>query len=212
MKVLMFRRAALLLPALLWLLSAAGCEKPAPAEASREVPRNVRVLAISQETINEYFEISGPVLPVEGADLSAQENGPVVALPVAKGDAVAAGQVIVEQERTHAVWVAELLAARGLPVEIEEKAERYWPALMEVIEDLETGCAVGAHAEEMRLRRIEAIAGDPEAPADVRACFQRILPEERFHARAFAKLAGETALDKTNGAHEAGLRALGLVA
>ncbi|MCB9742244.1 MAG: hypothetical protein H6740_06590 [Alphaproteobacteria bacterium] len=120
--------------------------------------------------------------------------------------------LIVEQERTHAVWVAELLAARGLPVEIEEKAERYWPALMEVIEDLETGCAVGAHAEEMRLRRIEAIAGDPEAPADVRACFQRILPEERFHARAFAKLAGETALDKTNGAHEAGLRALGLVA
>ena len=47
--------------------------------------------------------------------------------------------------------------------------------LLAAIEDLETGCAVGAHAERMRLERIEVIAGDPEAPADIRAVFARIL-------------------------------------
>ena len=93
----------------------------------------------------------------------------------------------------------------------ERKAARYWPALRDAIADLETGCAVGAHAERMRLHRIEAIVADPDSPADVRACFQRILPEERFHARAFASLAGSAAMVRTAGAHERGLHALGLI-
>ena len=119
---------------------------------------------------------------------------------------------IAAQERNHACWVAELLRTRGLEVKVEDKPERYWPQVMLDIQDLQTGCAVGAHAERMRLMRIEAICEDPEAPEDVRRCFLAILPEERFHARAFASLATEEALARTEGAHALGLEALGLSA
>jgi rubrerythrin len=118
--------------------------------------------------------------------------------------------VIAGQERRHAVWVGDLLTARGVEPTISRKRERYWTPTLEAIHDLETGCAIGAHSERMRLERIEVIAGDPAAPEDVRAVFRRILPEERFHARAFAELAGARALQETRDAHARGRRALGL--
>ncbi|HEX8698053.1 MAG TPA: ferritin family protein [Myxococcaceae bacterium] len=116
--------------------------------------------------------------------------------------------VIAQQEQEHARWVHGLLEARGL--QPQEKAERYWPHVLSQIGDLETGAAVGAHAERMRLERIEAIASDPESPEDVRRVFQKILPQERFHERAFARLAGTEALARTADAHELGRQALGL--
>jgi rubrerythrin len=121
--------------------------------------------------------------------------------------------VIAAQERSHAAWVAELLRARGLePALVGEAEARYWRRTLPAIADLETGCAVGAHAERMRLARIEAIAGDPEAPPDVRATFARILPQERFHERAFRSLATPASLEATREAHELGLAVLGLEA
>ena len=120
--------------------------------------------------------------------------------------------VIAEQERTHAGWIGALLAARGLPVEMTAKPDRYWRQVVPEISDLETGAAVGAHAEQMRLERIETIAADPTAPADIRAAFARILPQERFHAWAFASLSTSEALSRTKGAHALGRAALGLTA
>jgi len=120
-------------------------------------------------------------------------------------------RVIADQERKHARWVAALLEARGLAVRIDAVESRYWEATLGGIRDLATGCAVGAHAERMRLERIEAIAADPEAPADVRAVFARILPQERFHERAFRSLSTAAALAETRGAHDLGREALGLV-
>ena len=117
---------------------------------------------------------------------------------------------IAEQERRHARWVGALLEARGRSAVVAEVRSRYWEAPLAAIADLETGCAVGAHAEGMRLERIEAIAADAEAPADVRAVFARILPEERFHERAFRSLASPEALAKTAGAHALGREVLGL--
>ncbi len=119
-------------------------------------------------------------------------------------------KVIAGQERLHAAWVGQLLRARGVEPEVETKAERYWPRVLEGIEDLSTGCAVGAHAERMRLERIEVIADDPHAPADVRRVFARILVQERFHERAFSGLSDPQALEATRGAHELGRVALGL--
>jgi rubrerythrin len=120
--------------------------------------------------------------------------------------------VIAAQERKHASWVGELLAARGQAVVVEEQAERYWPQVVGLIADLETGAAVGAHAERMRLERIEVIAEDSSAPDDVRRVFAKILPEERFHERAFRALAGDAALQRTASAHALGREALGLSA
>ncbi len=118
--------------------------------------------------------------------------------------------IIAEQERTHARWVGELLRARGHAPTVREKPTRYWDGPLAAIRDLETGCAVGAHAERMRLERIEVIAGDPEAPADIREVFARILPQERFHERAFRSLASARALEATRTQHELGRAALGL--
>ena len=117
--------------------------------------------------------------------------------------------VIAGQERRHAQWIGELLVARGIPLE-STKADRYWRRTLPGITDLATGAAVGAHAERMRLERIEVIVADESAPGDVREVFRRILPEERFHARAFAALATPETLEATRGAHELGRIALGL--
>lgn len=118
--------------------------------------------------------------------------------------------VIAAQERKHAAWVGELLAARGMPVSVADEAERYWPEVVRVVSDLETGAAVGAHAEKMRLERLEVIANDEDAPPDIRAVFRRIIPDERFHERAFRTMAGDAALRKTANAHALGRAALGL--
>lgn len=120
---------------------------------------------------------------------------------------------IAAQERDHAAWVAELLRARGLAVAIVGAAEeRYWRHTLPGIVDLATGCAVGAHAEAMRLARIAAIADDPAAPPDIRDVFARILPQERFHERAFRGLATPAALEATRERHALGRTALGLEA
>jgi rubrerythrin len=63
---------------------------------------------------------------------------------------------------------------------------------------------------EMRLERIRAIASDCDAPEDIRAVFQRILPQEEFHARAFRKMTSEDVYQNTTDAHELGRIALGL--
>ena len=117
---------------------------------------------------------------------------------------------IAEQEHQHALWVTELLRVRGIEPAVQDKAERYWGQPLAAVKDLATACAVGAHAERMRLERIETIALDSEAPEDVRAVFQRILLQERFHERAFRFLSTPEALEATRAAHELGRVALGL--
>lgn len=121
-------------------------------------------------------------------------------------------ELIAQQESEHARWVGELLSNRGVtPEVIEGKQEPYWDETLADIEDWDTGCAVAAHAERMRLARIEVIVNDPDAPEDIKDVFSRILPEERFHEKAFAHFASDEALEQTRNAHERGARALGLV-
>jgi len=79
----------------------AGCapgEDPAPETA--EPAQNVRALVLSEAgSVTRRFEISGPVAAVRGTDLAAEEPGAVVAMPVAKGARVRAGDAIVVQDR-----------------------------------------------------------------------------------------------------------------
>ncbi len=89
----------------------AGCGEQSQSDSIAEVPRNVRVLTLAEESVAEFFEISGPVAPVRGTDLSAQESGPVVAIPLGKGEAVAKGKIILELERD--ILKAELAAAQA---------------------------------------------------------------------------------------------------
>lgn len=121
-------------------------------------------------------------------------------------------RVIAEQERTHAAWVGELLRARGEEPRSTSKTERYWSRAIDAIESFEDAAGVAHHAETMRLERIAVIAADANAPPDIRTTFQRILRDEQFHARAFARLAGADAIARTRTAHEAGANAIGFLA
>ncbi|MFK7987155.1 MAG: hypothetical protein AB8I08_14110 [Sandaracinaceae bacterium] len=104
----------------------------------------------------------------------------------------------------------DLLVGRGEERVVSEEPDRYWEAPLAGIRDLETGCAVGAHAEAMRLERVAVICADERAPSDIRAVFQKTLPEERVHAAAFAQLATPEAPEATRGGREPGRKALGL--
>ena len=119
--------------------------------------------------------------------------------------------VIAGQESDHAAWVGELLIVRGLRPRLLVKQERYWERTLPAIDSFESGAAVAARAEAMRLERIRVIAADPEAPPDIREVFERILPQEEFHARAFAQMAGKPAMAAALSRHEAGMEAIGLI-
>jgi len=101
-------RSVVLVAGLATICLAGGCART-PAAAPREVARNVRVLELVSTSLAQYHEIAGPVHPVRGADLAAEESGPVTAIPAAKGARVARGQVLLEQERT--IQRAEMEAA-----------------------------------------------------------------------------------------------------
>lgn len=120
--------------------------------------------------------------------------------------------IISEQEKTHAKWVLDLLQVRGITPDIANAEERYWKETLTEIESFETGAAIGAHAEAMRLERIKVIAEDKEAPEDIRNTFSKILVDELFHERAFREMAGYQAMQKTQGSHEKGMELLGLTA
>lgn len=118
--------------------------------------------------------------------------------------------IIAGQETDHANWVGDLLLARGIEPAVLDKEERYWDKTLPEIGSFATGAAVAAHAEHMRLERIQVIAHDPEAPEDIRTVFDRILPQEIFHERAFRSLAGDEAMQATMAAHDAGRQQIGL--
>jgi len=80
------------------LLGCAPQGESAPGEVE-EPPRNVRVLNVSDGTFEEFMEITGPIRPLRGADLAAEESGQVTAIPHDKGALVEAGAVIVQLDR-----------------------------------------------------------------------------------------------------------------
>ncbi len=104
-------RMLLLALAALTMSLTSGCQDEEKTEEASEVPRNVRVLELQPIDVVEYLEITGPVTPVRGADVSAEESGTVASVPHDKGDRVKAGGVLVELDRR--LLSAELDAARA---------------------------------------------------------------------------------------------------
>jgi rubrerythrin len=119
-------------------------------------------------------------------------------------------RLIQEQERQHAAWIEGLLLSHGFSTEVLQTPQRYWEQTLNHATDFHRAAAASAYAEKMRLERIRLIATDPD-PANVREVFERILPQEIFHARAFRRMAGEAAMADLLTYHEAGVEAIGLI-
>ncbi len=79
------------------------------AEATFEVPRNVRTLTLSPNNVEEFFALSGPLRPLSGTDLSAEENGRIERILSDKGARVEKGDILLMQDR--ALLEAEMQAA-----------------------------------------------------------------------------------------------------
>lgn len=119
---------------------------------------------------------------------------------------------IAADERNHAMWVKSLLLNRGIDDVLLKRDERYWDAAMEELpETFELACAIGYHAETMRLDRIQLLAADDRFE-DIAEVFTRILKDELFHAKALETLTTPEAIAATYSKHIAGKNALGLVA
>ena len=116
---------------------------------------------------------------------------------------------IAADEERHCQWVGELLDKFGIEKPIPSYSEdRYWKEIK--VAGLDDIMAAGHHAEAMRLVRIKALAADAEIDEDVRKVFQRILPDEEMHAKAFAAVTTPEAIARMEPFHQAGLKALGL--
>lgn len=119
---------------------------------------------------------------------------------------------IATDEATHRDWIGQLLTARGIPLPaITYDGDRYWEPILENLTNFEELAGAGHHAEKMRLVRIRALAADGDIDADIRAVFQKILPDEIFHSAAFAHMSSPQALATTADYHTRGLNALGLL-
>jgi rubrerythrin len=119
--------------------------------------------------------------------------------------------LIAEDEENHAEWVKGLLTSRGITAEVlAGKQERYWETVQpDQVKTFEEICAIGHLAETMRLDRIRLLASDDRF-SDIAEVFQRILPDEIFHAKAFKSLTTPGHIEQARFKHEEGKRQLGL--
>jgi RND family efflux transporter MFP subunit len=99
------------------LLGLGACTEPPASEQPTEVERNVRVLTLGKTNLTEFFEISGPVQPVSGSDISSEEAGRVAVITRDKGERIEKGEVLVELDRR--LLAAEVAAARA-DLELQE--------------------------------------------------------------------------------------------
>lgn len=92
-----------------------GCGTGSDAEVQSrpaEVPRNVRTLRIQPADLDEFLSISGPLHPLRGTDISAEEGGVVAAIPNDQGASVAAGDVLIMLDRDLLAAERDAAAAR----------------------------------------------------------------------------------------------------
>ncbi len=88
-----------------------GCKPEPETEEVVEIPRNVRTLQLQTSSLEEYFEVAGPVRPVRGTDIHAEESGTVGVIANDKGQQIQAGAVLIELDRS--LLAAELAAGRA---------------------------------------------------------------------------------------------------
>ena len=119
--------------------------------------------------------------------------------------------LIASQEATHAVMVEQILKDRGIALYFKSSKDgRYWRNTLSCVHDMKTAAAIGAYAEGLSLKRMRVIIKDQNTPADLKALFEVIEPEEAFHAKALEQIATRYGMKAVKDCHDKGLEALGL--
>ena len=118
-------------------------------------------------------------------------------------------------ESMHQMWLTKVLFARGaIDLVIGQRPwnrpSRFWEAINEGVDSLETACAAAAYGEMLALNRFRVIVDHPGTPDDVRLLCARIIPDESNHARDLRKIAGKEAMDRIRPCFLKAKSALGL--
>lgn len=119
-------RISVLLAALLAAVALPSCRRAAPAAAAASAgePVAVRTAVVAAETLPAVVPVAGTVRPVERAVVAAKVGGTIAALPLAVGQSVAAGELLVRLAAPeHAARVAQA-RAQFAQAEREEKRNR----------------------------------------------------------------------------------------
>ena len=133
-----------------------GCAPEGQEREPVDVAHYVRVMTVAPVDVSEYFEISGPLAAVRGADISAEEAGVVAAIPLRKGARAEAGAVLVELDRR--MLEAEMEAA-GANLELqaynaEKTAKLFEAGKVSEIQMLEARSAAEQARSQSRIARL----------------------------------------------------------
>jgi len=107
-----------------------------------------------------------------------------------------------QDEARHGDLLLQLLKERGIVPEPVQPESVYWNHMDNVVTDMNSCAAVFALGEQLAARRFEVLFDHNGTPEDVRYFLSQALPDEAYHARSFARLAGEEALEKAIKTHE----------
>ena len=78
---------------------ASGCSKettPDPTTPAVAEVKNVAIVKVSRSSIEDFYEATGTVMAKTTTQVSANMMGRIISFPVAEGDTVSRGQVLVE--------------------------------------------------------------------------------------------------------------------
>jgi membrane fusion protein, multidrug efflux system len=136
---------------------AAGTVSPAGTPTGRVI--NVEVVTVAGSDFAESVRLTGTVSAYRDVTVAAEETGIILALPVAKGSPVSAGQVIARiDDRILQAQVAQARAQADITREVAERRER-------LFRDSNVGTELGV---------LEAKSAAQQAAASLEALTQRL--------------------------------------
>ena len=163
-----------------------------------------RVSSSEEEMINWLYD------QYRGEITAAERIGSLSSIYNLTGRKRALIDIIAIQEKNHAEWIKDLLVARSLDPVVKETEDRYWKQVLKDNMSFEYVCAIGFHAEKMRLSRIELLSSDNRFK-DIAKVFKRIYNDESFHVKAFRSMSTDKDVEDAEKLHMKGLEAIGLM-
>jgi hypothetical protein len=100
-------------------------------------------------------------------------------------------------EQRHSNALALILLERGEEPVTDSAATRssfYWDEMEKHVTSLETCCAMMYFGEQIAADRFEVLLKHPRTPNDLKGFLRKALPDEAYHAKGFAALAGPEAI------------------
>lgn len=165
-------------------VAAGACRRTEPVRGGESAAPavRVRVLAVASETVPVLLETSGTVRAVQRAALAAKIAGPIEHLPVALGQTVRAGEVLLQISATE--YAARLAQSRAQLAQIMRELARE-----RGLQAAGAGPLEAVRTLEDRLAQSQAVVREAETLLDyatVRAPFDGVVAKKHIEVGDFA--------------------------